>query len=306
MTKPVILSTDPGIDDAVAISILLFDPQVDVKLIAAAAGNVGIEQTLNNVLKLEKFLGKKVPVVEGCKRALIKAPVDAASVHGKSGMDGYDFPEPDLDLLLKDTTAPEAIHKVVANSSEKVTLVGIAPLTDFALYIRLYPEDLANIEELVLMGGCIGRGNYGIYSEFNIAGDPEAAKIVFESGLKIRVAPLELGFQALVKPEISEQIKSLGSVGDMFYSLFKRYRGGSFNTGLKIYDALAAGILLNPTMFDFEEAYVDIITDQGPTNGASLMDFNNKLNKPANALIGKSVNVDEFIAWFIEAIKKAC
>lgn len=305
MSKPIILSTDPGIDDAVALAILLFDRQVDVKLIAAAAGNVGIEQTLTNVLKLEKFLNKKVPVVQGCKRAIVKKPIDAASVHGKSGMDGYNFPEPDNSLLLENQVAPESIHQVVANSPEKVTLVGIAPLTDFAMYIRLYPADLANIEELVMMGGCIGRGNYGVLSEFNVAGDPEAAKIVFESGLKIRVAPLELGFQAKIKPEVSEQIKSLGKVGDMFYSLFKRYRGGSFNTGLKIYDALAAGILLKPEMFEFEETHVEIITDSGYTYGASLMDFNDKLHQSPNAIIGKSVNVAEFVEWFVSAIKQA-
>lgn len=306
MKKPVILSTDPGIDDAVAIAILLFSEQIDVKLIAAAAGNVGVDKTLANVLKLAKFLGKKVPVVRGCERAIIKAPIDAASVHGQSGMDGYDFPEPDESLLLQGQTAPEALHEVVQNSAEKVTLVGIAPLTDFALYLRLYPEDVERIEELVLMGGCIGRGNYGVFSEFNIAGDPEAARIVFESGLKIRVAPLELGFQAKIKPEVSEQIKQLNRVGEMFYSLFKRYRGGSFNTGLKIYDALAAGILLQPDLFEFADTHVEIVTQEGSTYGASLVDLNNKLNKQSNALVSTAVNVDGFVEWFVNSIEKTC
>ena len=88
MTKPIIISTDPGIDDAVAISILLFSKKVDVKLIASAAGNVGVDKTVNNTLKLESFLGKKVPVVKGVNRAIIKKPIEATSVHGKTGMDG--------------------------------------------------------------------------------------------------------------------------------------------------------------------------------------------------------------------------
>lgn len=305
MARPVIISTDPGIDDAVAISILLFSKKVDVKLIAAAAGNVGIDQTLTNVLKLEQFLGKSVPVVKGVSRAIIKEPVHAHNVHGKSGMDGYEFPEPDHSLVINQT-APEAIHEVISHSNEKVTLVGIAPLTDYAMFIRLYPEDLQNVEELVMMGGCIGRGNYGVLSEFNIAGDPEAAKIVFESGLKIRVAPLELGMQARIKPNISKKIKTYGRVGDMFYSLFSKYRGGSFQTGLKIYDALAAGILLNPDMFTFEKTHVEIVNQEGFTYGASLMDFKDRLHLPENALIGKSVDVDRFVKWFVEAIKQAC
>lgn len=306
MKKPIILSTDPGIDDAVAIAILLFSKQLDVKLIAAAAGNVGIDQTLNNVLKLETLFKKEIPVVPGCSRALIKHPIDAVAVHGKSGMDGYDFPEPNRDLILENKIAPVAFHEVVTVTKNKVTLVGIAPLTDIALYLRLYPEDFSQIEEIIIMGGSIGRGNYGVFSEFNIASDPEAAKIVFESGLKIRVAPLELGMQAKIKPEISEKIKKLGKVGAMFYSLFKRYRGGSFATGLKIYDALAVAMLLQPDMFEFVATHVEIVTQAGFTYGASLMDFNNKLQQSNNALIGTKVDVDQFIEWFINALKKAC
>ncbi|NRO51339.1 Non-specific ribonucleoside hydrolase RihC [Lactobacillus helveticus] len=105
-------------------------------------------------------------------------------------------------------------------------------------------------------------------------------------------------------PEISNQIRQLGKAGDMFYRLFKKFRGGSFDTGLKIYDALAAGILLNPQIFQFKKTHVEIDTRSGCTYGASLMDFKNKLNLPDNAEIAVSVNSDLFSKWLVEALSK--
>ncbi|MBP2058206.1 inosine-uridine nucleoside N-ribohydrolase [Lactobacillus colini] len=299
---PVILSTDPGIDDAVALSICMFNKDIDLKLISAAAGNVGINQTLENILRLESFFKKSIPVVKGVDRAIIKSSINATHVHGKTGMDGYNFPNPNYSLLIN-KIAPDAIHNIVSNSLDKITLIGIGPLTDYALYLRLYPEDKENIEKIVIMGGAIGRGNYGIYSEFNIASDPEAARIVFESGLKIEVAPMELGLQAKIMPNVSEEIKTYGKAGDMFYSLFKKYRGGSFSTGLKIYDALAIGILLKPDMFRFEHVHVEINTQEGYTYGASLFDLKNKLKKLENAYVATSVDFNEFVEWFKKSIK---
>ncbi|NRO67488.1 Non-specific ribonucleoside hydrolase RihC [Lactobacillus helveticus] len=169
---------------------VFLSPSIEVKSIIATNGNVSAQQALINILKLENFFDKDIPVIKGINRPLINQPIRAKEIHGKSGMDGYNFE------LIDHEISPVAIHKIVDNSSEKVTLIGIAPLTDYALYIRLYPDDITKIKELIIMRGAIGRGNYGIYSEFNIAFDPEAAKIIFESGLKIKVAPLELGAQA--------------------------------------------------------------------------------------------------------------
>lgn len=300
--ESIIIDTDPGIDDAVAIAICLFAKELDVKAICATNGNVALKYTLQNVLKLQKLLGTKVPVIKGASQPLINKPLSAASVHGLTGMEGYDFPEPD-DSLVVEGIAAENFHRIVSESPTPVTLVAIGSLTDYALYLRQYPEDIEKIKRLVLMGGAMGRGNFGVLSEFNFAEDPEAAKIVFESGLDIYVAPLEVGFQARIKPEVSEKIKTFGKVGDMFYHLFKKYRGGSFNTGLKIYDALAAAILLKPDLFEFQRTHVEIETTAENTRGASLMDFRGYLNKPNNATIGVKVDADRFVDWFVDAIK---
>lgn len=302
--KPLIISTDPGIDDVVAITISLFANDLDVKLIAATWGNVPLAKTLLNALKLETFLGTKVPVVSGASRPLLREAIDASDVHGKSGLAGYDFPEPDKSLL-KPGIAADAIHEVVTSSPKKVTLMQIGPATDFALYYRQYPEDMAKIEQLVIMGGAIGRGNWGPYSEYNVAGDPEAAQIVFSSGIKILLAPLELGHEAYVTQSTLQEVKKLGKTGDMLYHILTNLHDKTANDSREIYDALAAGMLINPDMYTFKPAHVVVDTKSPYAYGASLIDFDNFFDKPVNAEVGVEINQATFAHWFIEAIKKA-
>ena len=201
--RPIIIDTDPGIDDALAIAIALFSEELDVKLISTVAGNVSLENVTNNALKLLSFWEKDIPVAAGADRPLIEPLVDASNVHGVTGMEGYDFPEPKKELLLEEH-AVNAMHRVIMESAEPVTLVPIAPLTNIALLFTMYPEVKANIKEIVMMGGSAGRGNKGVMSEFNIATDPEAAKIVFDSGLPIVMAGLDVGWKALVYPKAGE------------------------------------------------------------------------------------------------------
>ena len=301
--KPLIISTDPGIDDVAAIIIALFSDMLDVKLIAATWGNVPLKKTLTNTLKLEAFLNTNVPVVSGASCPLLRQQIDASDVHGKSGLGGYEFPEPDMSLL-KAGIAADAIHEVVANSSEKVTLMQIGPATDFALYFRQYPEDLANIEQLVIMGGAIGRGNWSPYSEYNVAGDPEAAQIVFSSGLKILLAPLELGHQAFITSDTLKQIKTLNQTGEMLYQILTDLHDETEGDGREIYDALAAGMLIKPEMYTFKSAYVAVDTKSMYSYGASLIDFDAFYHQPANAEVGVKVDRQAFEDWFISAIKK--
>ena len=185
--KPIILSTDPGIDDAVAIVLALFSEELEVKLICPTFGNVNLEHTKSNTEKLLTLLKKSPEVVLGSSHSLLREAIDASEIHGESGMDGYDFPEATI-FADESQTAVAAMHEIVSQE-EQTILVGIGPLTDIALFIHLYPQDLPKLDRIVVMGGSLGRGNYGVLSEFNFAADPEAAKIVFNSGVPIQVAP---------------------------------------------------------------------------------------------------------------------
>lgn len=302
--KPLIISTDPGIDDAAAITISLFAKELDVKAVVATWGNVSLERTLENSLKLETFLHTNVPVIKGANRPLLRKAISAASVHGESGMAGYDFDKPDMNLL-KPGLAATHIHEIISSSNEKVILMGIGPLTDFALFINQYPEDLVNVEKFVLMGGNIDRGNFTAFSEYNFAGDPEAAQIVFQSGVPIEVAPLELGHIAQVTPNQMLEIKQYGEVGEMLYSLFTNIHEDTEGEGTEIYDATAVGMLLAPEIYTFKPATVEIELDGRYTYGASVMDFKGYLEKPQNARIAVNVDTKKFAKWFVEAIKNA-
>ncbi len=305
MTKrKIIIDTDPGIDDAVAIAIALFAEELDVKLITTVAGNVSLENVTYNAMRLLKYFEKEdIPVARGSARPLHREPIDASNVHGKTGMEGFDFEEPNMDKVLN-IHAVEAMRNVILESDTPITLVPIGPLTNIALLLATYPEVKENIEEIVLMGGSTMRGNYGVMSEFNFHADPEAAKMVFKSGLKIAVAPLDVGLKALVYPEDSEKIKLMNKTGKMFYELFKKYRGGSFSTGLKMYDSCAVAYLMEPEMFTVAHTFVGIEVNGEYTAGCSVVDLKNYLKQEPNAYVCVDIDEAKFKSWLLRNIEK--
>jgi non-specific riboncleoside hydrolase len=301
--RPIIIDTDPGIDDAVAIGIALFSEELDVKLITTVAGNVDLEKVTANTLKLLKFWNKRIPVAKGASCPLIEKPVYATNVHGESGMDGYTFEEGELSNLLP-IHAIEAMRQTIMESDEPITLVPIAPLTNIALLLKVYPEVKSNIKEIVIMGGSATRGNKGVMSEFNVAVDPEAAKIVFSSGLKIVMAGLDVGWKALIYPEDSTLIKTFGTSGEMIYSLFQHYRGGGLKNGLKMYDSCAMAYLLQPEMYTLVDTYVTVELNGEYTKGTTLVDLKGYLKQPNNVTVCMDIDQQMFKNWILNALKK--
>ncbi|WP_195576304.1 ribonucleoside hydrolase RihC [Paenibacillus sp. 1001270B_150601_E10] len=303
LKRPIIIDTDPGIDDAVALAIALYSEELDVKLITTIAGNVGVDKVTNNALKLLKFFNKNVPVAIGANEPLLVAFEDASNVHGQSGMDGFEFEEPTEELLLSEH-AVNAMRRTIMESSVPVTLVPIGPLTNIAMLLKMYPEVKGNIQEIVLMGGSASRGNKGVMSEFNIATDPEAAKIVFASGVPIAMAGLDVGWKALVFPEDCEMLKDMNKTGNMIHSLFQHYRGGSMKTGLKMYDSCAIAYLLKPEMFDIVDTYVDVELNGSLTSGCTVVDLKGYLKQPNNAKVCLDIDTIMFKEWFMDSLKK--
>lgn len=303
LKRPVIIDTDPGIDDAVALAIALYSDELDVKLITTVVGNVGVDKVTYNALRLLKYFKKEVPIAIGAAAPLIREPEDASDVHGVSGMEGFDFEEPTNELLLEEN-AVNAMYRVIKESETKVTLVPIGPLTNIALLLKVYPELKNNIEEIVLMGGSVTRGNKGVMSEFNIHVDPEAAKIVFDSGIPIVMAGLDVGWKALVLPEDSAQLETMNDVGKMLHSLFKRYRGGSMKTGLRMYDSCAIAYLLKPEMFETVDTYVDVELNGSMTAGATIVDLKGYLKKPNNAKVCVDIDQQLFREWLLDSLRK--
>jgi non-specific riboncleoside hydrolase len=299
----IILDTDPGIDDAVAIAAALFHESISLALITTVAGNVSVDKTTNNALKLLQFFGKAVPVARGAATPLVRQPEHAEHIHGHSGLDGYDFDAP--------TQRPIEPHAVIAmrdmllNSAEKITLVPIGPLTNIALLFIQYPECKEKIERIVMMGGSATRGNHTPNAEFNIYADPEAAKHVFGSGVPIVMCGLDVTNHSTLTGEILAKLPSINNTGKMIHSLFNHYRGGGMATGLKMHDLCAIAYLAEPSMFDTKEAYVAVETQGELTAGTTCVDLFNRWNKQPNATVCTGINVDRFRQWFLETLDKA-
>lgn len=300
--EKIIIDTDPGIDDAVALAIALFNETVDVKLITTVAGNVSLEKVTANALRLLTFWGKKVPVAKGAEKPFIQKFVDAAGIHGQSGMDGFDFPEPDMSLLVKE----HAVNKMreVIMAEKTITLVAIGPLTNVALLFALYPEVKTHISRIVLMGGSLTRGNKGVMAEFNFATDPHAAKMVFDAGVPLVMAGLDVGWQSAVLPEDTTKLLTMGKTGQMVHALFKKYRSGTFATGLRMYDACAVAYLLKPEIFKTADVFVDIELSGKLTSGCSVVDLKGYLKQTANATVCTEIDPVAFRTWFIESLAK--
>jgi len=302
MKKKVILDTDPGIDDAVALAVALSHEEIELKLITTVAGNVSLDKTTKNVLRLLGFFGKNVPVACGAVKPLVKCLEDASDIHGDTGLNGYDFPEP-TNTPIK-LHAVEAMKNVISKSKDPIDLVTIGPLTNIALLFSMYPECKGNIKRIVMMGGSASRGNHTPVAEFNICVDPEAAKIVFQSGVAIVMCGLDVTNQAILLPADIEVIKKMNRTGKMLYSLFQNYRGGSLTTGLKMHDLCAVAYLVRPDLFNTQDCFVDVETGGVYSAGCTIVDLKNKFKKAKNATVCLEINVVEFRRWFIDRLKK--
>ena len=297
--RDIIIDTDPGIDDAAAITIAARNPALNVKLISTVAANVEVEKTTANALKLMEFLDADVPVARGCDAPLLKKLESCPEIHGVSGMDGYDFPEVKRQPLPVHSV--EAMREVIMGSEGKTTIAAIAIHTNIAILLRMYPEVKEKIDEIVMMGGGLSGGNTNTVAEFNIYNDPHAASMVFESGVPITMLGLDVTNRAILHKDTALKIKESGREGAMLYALFEHYRGGSFEAGLKIHDACVMAYMLRPELFRTEKLYVGIATE-GYAAGATVAGRVNPIAPGREPNVNVCVDVDEeaFEEWFVD------
>ncbi|EJO04893.1 nucleoside hydrolase [Oenococcus oeni] len=295
--KELIVDTDPGVDDALALALAFRNSNLKIDLITTVHGNIGVKQSTNNALKLLTFWGKKVPVAAGSKASLLGRNFEARSVHGNNGLGDAKFPAPDKGLLLN-TNAVSSIHKLLSNSDHKISILEIAPLTNLAILLKEYPEDRKKISEIIMMGGSWGRGNAGIFSEFNVFNDPEAANIIFQSTIPLTIIPLEIGRMAQINKNTITSIKASGIIGYSISLMFGGYHSGPDRNTFNIYDALTVSYLLHPEFFTLASAFVAVEIGGKYTRGATVIDDRGKLKQPFNAKVAKKVDVEAFSNWF--------
>lgn len=307
--RKIIIDTDPGQDDAVAILLALASPEdIDLLGITAVAGNVPLTLTQKNARIVCELAGKpETKVFAGCDAPLTRKLITAEHVHGKTGLDGPPMVDPTMPLQ-EQHAVDFIIETLRREPSGTVTLCPIGPLTNIATAFERAPDIIPRVQEIVLMGGAYFEvGNITPTAEFNIYVDPEAAKIVFAAGAPLTVMPLDVTHKALTtKPHI-QAFRSMGTkVGDAvaawtdFFERFDMEKYGS--EGAPLHDPCTIAYLIQPDLFAGRHVNVEIETGSELTLGMTVVDWWRVTDRPKNAMFMKDIDADGFYALLAERL----
>jgi len=299
---PILIDCDPGHDDAMAILLALASPEVEVRGITTVGGNQTLEKTTANALKILELAGRTdIPVAAGAAGPLERTLRTAANVHGESGLDGPDLPPPSSRPV--DAQAWELLDELVEPG---VVLVPTGPLTNVALLLRHRPDIRDRLDRIVWMGGAIAEGNVTPAAEFNAFVDPEAAALVFGSGIDVTMIGLDVTHQALFGPAHAERLRGAGRCGkavaelaDFFLEFHRqRYR---FD-GAPIHDAMAVAHVIEPTLVETLRCNVEIETRSQYCDGRTVVDRWLVRDAPRNADVGIGVDAERFLELLVTRI----
>ncbi|PYF13200.1 purine nucleosidase [Rhodobacter viridis] len=310
MTRKIIIDTDPGQDDAVAILLALGSPELEVLGITCVAGNVPLALTSKNARIVCELAGRRdVKVFAGCDRPLLRPLVTAEYVHGKTGLDGIPLPEPTM--ALQDQHAVDFIIETLRSEAPgTVTLCPLGPLTNIATAFRRAPEIISKVEQIVLMGGAYFEvGNTTPAAEFNIYVDPQAAEIVFKCGAPVVVVPLDATHKALTTRPRIEAFRALGTpVGAAVASwtdFFERFDMAKYGSeGAPLHDPCVIAWLLRPDLFEGRFINVEIETHSELTMGMTVADWWRVTKREPNALFLRDVDADGFYTLLTERLAR--
>ncbi len=307
MSKPkLLIDTDPGVDDALAI--LMAHAHADVVGLSVAAGNVGLVHTVRNARTLVDLLDASTPVFAGCPSPLVRMPEeDAAFVHGSDGFGDVGFPGPVASA--EGEAAALAILRLTREQPGKLTLVALAPLTNLALALRLDPSLPQRVARLVVMGGAVtGLGNTGkVSAEFNVGFDPEAAHVVFEAFPRFDLVDWEAALRyAFDEDEFDRWLAAGDARAEFFGKVFgtaRAFNASHGRRGVIAADALAMAVAIDPSIVTRSEArHVAVELDGRLTRGATVVDWAARLKQPANASIVMELDADRFAAMARRAL----
>ncbi|MGV6803817.1 MAG: nucleoside hydrolase [Ruegeria sp.] len=309
--RKIIIDTDPGQDDAVAILLALASPdEIELLGITAVAGNVPLELTAKNARIVCELAGRTdVPVYAGCDRPLKRPLITAEHVHGKTGLDGPNLPDPQMDLT-PGHGVDFIINTLRAQDPGTVTLCALGPLTNIATAFQKAPDIVDRVQEIVLMGGAYFEvGNITPTAEFNIHVDPEAADIVFKSGAPTVVMPLDVTHKALVTKPRNDAFRALGTkvgiaVAEMtdFFERFDKEKYGS--AGAPLHDPCVTAYLIHPELFSGRHVNVEIETQSDLTLGMTVADWWGVTDRRPNALFIGDLDADGFFGLLTERLAR--
>jgi pyrimidine-specific ribonucleoside hydrolase len=298
------LDGDPGHDDAIAWVLAKSSPLLNIRACTSVCGNQTIEKTTYNALRIMTLIDLRAPLAMGRVKPLVGNPIVAPNVHGQSGLDGPKLPEPTMQPL--NINAVELMAKILDESEEPVTIVSTGPLTNTGALLLLFPYLKQKIARISLMGGGISFGNWTPAAEFNILVDPEAADIVFRSGVPIIMSGLDVTQKALVFPEDFERIRArnnpVASVVADWLDFFYDFHRSLGYSGAPVHDAVAVVSLIKPQILTSIDLYIQIETTGEYCRGMTIADRYGIYGQPANARVNTGIDRKAFIDLLVEAV----
>ncbi|WP_343597306.1 nucleoside hydrolase [Acinetobacter sp.] len=306
----IIIDTDPGQDDAVAILLALASPELEVLGITTVAGNVPLALTHVNARKVCELAGRQdIRVFSGCDKPLQRALVTAENVHGKTGLDGIELPEPNMPLQAQHSV--DFIIETLRNAPEKtITICSLGPMTNTAQALLKAPDIASRIAKIVLMGGGFFEGgNITPSAEFNMFVDPEAAKVAFGAGIPLTVIPLDVTHKALTSKAWVEGLRAMntlvGTAVASWTDFFERYDMEKYGAaGAPLHDPCVIAYMLKPELFTGRYINVEIETDSPLTVGATVADWWRVTDRTANAEFMNTIDRDGFFDLLTERLAR--
>lgn len=309
---PIIIDTDPGIDDAMMLTLAFSSEALDVKLVTTCSGNISQDKTNYNARSLLSYLGVDVEVARGLEKPMFKELVMAEEVHGEAGFGDVSFGNP----IIPESKRPAvlALYETIMQSPQPITIVATGPLTNIGALILAHPEVKSNIKQISWMGGAAVGGNVTPTAEFNAYVDPHAADIVFKSGIPIIMSGLDVTHKAYVTQEEAKRILDLGTdFSEKVYSMLTFYLKNQEQTAfqephysevIRFHDLCAVMYLIHPEYFKGDQLHVEIELEGKLTAGTTVVDYTKQTGKLPNALVLHTVEREKFFETFFETVKK--
>ncbi|WP_106211585.1 nucleoside hydrolase [Glaciihabitans tibetensis] len=309
MTTRIILDCDPGHDDAVALLLAHGNPSVELVAITTVYGNQSIDKVTRNALSIARVAGiTGVPFARGAHRPLVRKLETAASIHGESGLDGPELPEPDIRLDPRHAV-DLIIDTIMDNEPGTITLVPTGALTNLALAVRKEPRIAERVREVVLMGGGYAVGNWSATSEFNIVIDPEAAHIVFNERWPLTMVGLDVTHQALATPEVLAAIAAVGTaparfVGELMDFFAHAYRDAQGFDHPPVHDPCAVAYVIDPTVLTVQKVPLDVELTGTLTVGMTVADFRSPAPADCTTQVATALDAPKFWALVVDALER--
>lgn len=308
MPTKIILDCDPGHDDAIAMLLAHGNPEIELLAVTTVGGNQTLKKVTRNALAVAAVCGiTGVPFAAGCERPLVRPVEVAPDVHGDSGLDGVELPEPTFELDPRHGV-DLIIDTIMGNEPGTVTLVPTGPLTNIAMAARKEPKIIERVKEVVLMGGGFHVGNWSPVAEFNIIVDPEAAHIVFDAGWKVTMVGLDLTHQALATDEIAQRISEVGGpVAEFVLGLFvffrQAYKDAQGFEFPPVHDPCAVAYVIDPTVMTTRRAPVTVELNGTYTLGMTVTDLRMDAPDDCPTQVAVDLDFEKFWGMVLDALE---